>query len=92
MPNAQIISLRIVNLPMAKNSSEVAVEIIWTDPDTHMPQVGQKIIFKTKVLHTERTHIGSYEEDGFCSKGSTTPEAPKSVWGWHPFEDTGKRE
>lgn len=68
------------------------MKVIWTNPETALPEIGEGVIFKVKVLHNERTHIGTYEEDGFHVKGVPTPEVDKTIWGWHPFTDTGERE
>lgn len=66
--------------------------IKWINPETQLPQVGEGVIFKTKVFHTERTYIGSYQQDGFFAKGNATPEVSKTIWGWYPFTDSEQRD
>lgn len=67
-------------------------DVVWTNPETGLPEDGEKVIFKTKIMHNTKVHIGVFKDGEFFAKGSVSSEPMRFIWGWIPFNDTGERE
>jgi hypothetical protein len=68
------------------------MKIKWINPKTVLPKINQRVLFKTKVLHTEMVRVAKFEDDGFRDLEVTGGvHDANSVWGWIPFDDTEER-
>lgn len=65
----------------------------WINPETKLPEQRQKVLYKTRVLHTSKIRAAVFQDNTFIDLD--VPRASHdadSVWGWQPFDDSDERE